>query len=76
MIFNRSKYIGLGASIILLILGFALMSGPKPVSPDDFNPDMFNFRRLTLAPIIVLASYGFLAYTILRKPKETCSGEK
>ena len=46
--------IGLG----IIILGFILMRGA-----------MFNFRRITLAPILVLAGFGFEIYAIMKKPK-------
>ncbi len=76
MLFNRKNYLGLTVAFILLILGFLLMSGPTPLSQDSFNIEMFNFRRLTLAPIIILFAYGLVAVAILKKPTETCSEEK
>ena len=57
--------IGLG----IIILGFILMSGGGSDDPNVFNETMFNFRRITLAPILVLAGFGFEIYAIMKKPK-------
>lgn len=57
--------IGLG----IIILGFILMSGGGSDDPNVFNESMFNFRRITLAPILVLAGFGFEIYAIMKKPK-------
>lgn len=65
-IFNRKKYILLGLVIILLILGFGLMAGPKSVD-GEFNEALFNFRRITLAPILILAAYGSMIFLIFKR---------
>ncbi len=56
--------IGLG----IILLGFVLMAGPKP-DPEVFDWSMFSFRRITLAPILVLAGFGFEIYAIMKKPR-------
>ena len=48
------KIIALG--LLVMILGFVLMIGGGSSDPDVFNPEMFSFRRLTLAPIIISVS--------------------
>ena len=53
----------------IIILGFILMSGGGSDDPNVFNEAMFNFRRITLAPILVLAGFGFEIYAIMKKPK-------
>jgi hypothetical protein len=35
-----------------------------------FDPSIFSFRRITLAPIVVLFGYGFIGYAIMHKPKQ------
>ncbi len=65
-IFNRKKYILLSIVIILLIFGFALMAGPKSV-PGEFNEAIFSFRRITLAPIIILGAYGCMIFIIFKR---------
>ncbi len=76
MLFNREKYIGLVIALILLVLGFLLMSGPGNNQADQFDPRVFSFRRITLAPIILLLTYGGLIYLVMKKPKDKCSDEK
>ena len=55
--------IGLG----VIVLGFILMAGGGSDDPDVFNEDMFSFRRITLAPVLVLAGFVFEIYAIMKK---------
>ncbi|MDA3779370.1 MAG: DUF3098 domain-containing protein, partial [Bacteroidales bacterium] len=57
------------------IIGFILMIGGKAESPADFNPEIFSFTRITLAPIIVLFGFVFEIYAIMKKPKEDTTEE-
>ena len=50
-----------------LILGFVLMSGGGSNDPNVFNPEIFSFRRITLAPLVILGSYSALIWLILKK---------
>ena len=61
------KYIAIGIGI--LVIGFLLMSGGKSDDPNIFNPEIFSFRRITLAPIIVVGGFGFIIWAIMKKPK-------
>ena len=49
--------------LAIIIIGYVLMTG------NVFNEEMFSFRRITLAPIVVLAGFGFEIYAIMYKPK-------
>ena len=62
------KYIAIGVSI--LVIGFLLMAGGKSDDPNVFNPAIFSFRRITLAPIVVVGGFGFIIWAIMKKPKE------
>lgn len=62
------KMILIGLGIVLL--GFVLMMGGGSDDPNVFNDNIFSFRRITLAPIVVLAGFGFIFWAIMRKPKE------
>ena len=68
--FGRENYklllIGLG----LIVLGFLLMIGGGSKDPNVFSYDIFNFRRLTLAPILILAGYVVEIFAIMKKPKD------
>jgi hypothetical protein len=67
MIFQKNKYIGLVLILSLLILGFILMSGGGSDDPNVFNEQIFSFRRITLAPILIVGSYTALIWLILTK---------
>ena len=62
------KYIAIGVGI--LVIGFALMAGGKSTDPNVFNPEIFSFRRITLAPVIVVGGFAFIIWAIMKKPKE------
>jgi hypothetical protein len=66
MTFQKKKYIGLILILSLLILGFVLMSGGGSDNPDVFREEIFSFRRITLAPIIIIGSYITIIRLILK----------
>ena len=70
-IFSKKNYrlmiIGLG----VIVLGFILMIGGGSKDPDVFNPDIFNFRRIRLAPALVLIGFGIEIAAILLSFKNT-----
>jgi hypothetical protein len=63
------KLLAIGFAII--VLGFLLMIGGKAESPDKFSENIFSFRRVTLAPIVVLAGFIFEIWAIMKKPRNT-----
>ncbi len=71
MLFDRSKYTLLIAGLLVTALGFILMIGGGSDDPAIFSEDIFSFRRMTLAPILVLAGYGIQIYAILKKTGNT-----
>lgn len=72
---NKENYILLMVGFAIILLGFILMIGGKSEDPTVFNEDeIFSFRRITLAPIVVLAGFIFEIWAIMKKPKST--GEK
>lgn len=67
--FGRENYILMAASAIILVIGYMLMSGGKTTDPNVFNGDVFSFRRITLAPIVVMIGYGVGIWAIVKKAK-------
>lgn len=65
--FQRSNYVWLGIGLALLITGYILMSGGKAEDPTAFSDAIFSFRRITLAPVVVLMGYGTIFYAILKR---------
>lgn len=55
---------------VIIVVGFILMAGGGSDDPNVFNEEMFNFRRITLAPILVLGGFVFEIYAIMKKPKK------
>jgi len=56
--------------LAIIILGFVLMTGGKTTDPNVFNKDViFSFRRITLAPVVVVFGFLFEIYAIMKKPK-------
>ncbi len=68
--FQRENYIYMFIGLGLLVLGFLIMIGGGSDTTTKFSPSIFDFRRLTLAPILILAGYGVELYAIMKRPKE------
>jgi hypothetical protein len=66
----RENYKLLAIGFGIVVLGFLLMLGGKSPDPNVFNEEMFSFRRITLAPIVVLTGFAFVIWGIMKKPKE------
>lgn len=61
------KIIGIG--LLVMVLGFVLMLGGGSSDPNVFNPAIFNFRRLTLAPIVIVLGIAAIIYGIMKRPR-------
>ena len=68
--FGRENYMWMLIGIACIFVGFILMSGGGSKDPNVFNPDIFSFRRITLAPVVVLIGFVIEIYAILKKTKE------
>ncbi len=68
---TRENYKLLAIGFAIIVLGFILMLGGKSTDPSKFNNDIFSFRRITLAPIIVLAGFAFEIWAIMKRPKDS-----
>lgn len=61
----------LAIGFVIIVIGFLLMIGGKSSDPNKFSEDIFSFRRVTLAPIVVLAGFIFEIWAIMKKPKDS-----
>ena len=61
------NYVLLVVGVVLIVLGFVLMSGGTVATPEEFSYDIFSWRRITLAPILVVAGFAFEIYAILKR---------
>lgn len=67
--FGRENYVIMLIGLVVIIIGYMLMSGGKSTDPNVFNEEIFSFRRITLAPLVVLLGYGIEIYAIVKKAK-------
>ena len=67
-IFQKRNYLFMFIGLFCIALGFILMSGGGSDDPNVFNPDIYNFRRIRLAPTLVLIGLGIEVYAILLNP--------
>ncbi|MDG1710316.1 MAG: DUF3098 domain-containing protein [Schleiferiaceae bacterium] len=68
-LFNRDNYILFGIGLVFIILGFILMSGGGSEDSEVFNEELFNSRRIVLAPLLVVIGFVVEVFAILRRPK-------
>ncbi len=68
--FDKMNFILLAMGMVIVILGFILMSGSGSTN-EAYNPDIFSARRIVVAPIVSLIGFCSIIYAIIRKPKDT-----
>ena len=69
-LFNKRRYRFLIISIFIIGIGFVLMSGGESTNPDIFNNEIYNFRRIRLAPLMVVLGFILCIFSILYKDKK------
>lgn len=67
-IFGKKNYKFMFIGIAFIAIGFILMAGGGGDDPNVYNPEIFNFRRIRLAPTMVLIGFGIQIYAILLNP--------
>lgn len=66
--FNKANYIIIAISVLVIISGFVLMHGSS--TNIEFNPDVFSFRRITLAPIVCMIGFIGIIVGIMWKKND------
>lgn len=66
---GRENYKLMAIGFAIIIVGFILMAGGRSDDPKVFSEEIFSFRRITLAPLIVLAGFIFEIYAIMKRPR-------
>ena len=67
--FDKMNYILLAVGMVIVIIGFLLMTGPG--STDTvYEPDIFSARRIKVAPLVCLFGFVSMIYAVVRKPKK------
>jgi membrane-bound ClpP family serine protease len=66
---GKENYKLMAIGFAIIVIGFILMAGGGSNDPNVFSEDIFSFRRITLAPVILLIGFVFEIYAIMKKPK-------
>ena len=61
------NYILLAIGRVVIIVGFVLMAGGTKATPEEFSYDIFSWRRISLAPIVVVAGFAFEIFAIMKR---------
>ena len=69
MPFTKSNYITILAGMVCILLGFVLMSGGGEHTATSFDDTIFSFRRITLAPIVVVVGFVVVGVGIMKRFK-------
>ncbi|MBR5334706.1 MAG: DUF3098 domain-containing protein [Bacteroidaceae bacterium] len=67
--FQKSNYILLLVGVAIIVIGFLLMTGPGSTMT-HFEPDIFSFRRIKLAPAVCFFGFIFVIYAIIHKSRK------
>ncbi len=68
--FEKENYKWMLVGLALIVAGFLLMIGGGSDDPHVFNEKIFNFQRLTLAPLLILAGYVVEIFAIMKRPRD------
>lgn len=68
--FGRKNYIAMACCLVLIVIGFILMTGPGSSVEGGFNPDIFSTRRIVIGPAVTFLGFLLMAFAILITPKK------
>ena len=69
-VFEKKNYLVMIIGLLFIASGFILMSGGASDDPNVFNPEIYNFQRIRLAPTLVLIGFVIQVYAILFSSKK------
>lgn len=67
--FGKLNFILMACCIVLIVVGFILMTGPGSSVENGFNPDIFSTRRIVVGPTLSFLGFLCMAFAIIVKPK-------
>lgn len=74
--FTRENYVVMIVGLAVIALGYLLMVGGASPDPNEFYPDqVYSWRRITLAPIVIVIGFLVEVYAIMKRPKQPKTGE-
>lgn len=69
--FHKENYLWMAAGIVIVVIGMLLMAGGKSTDPNIFaENEVYSFRRITLAPILIVGGLLLEIYAIFKKPRK------
>lgn len=68
--FTKVNFIMMGSCLVLIVVGFLLMSGGGSGSETEFNPDIFSARRIVVGPLLSFLGFLLMAFAIIWTPKK------
>lgn len=71
MPFTMKNYVMMLAGLLVIVLGFVLMSGGGEHTVTEFDESIFSFRRITLAPVVVIAGFVVVGVAIMKRFEPT-----
>lgn len=69
-IFSTTNIFMMAGCLLMIIVGFILMSGGSSSMEGGFNPDIFSFRRIVLGPAIAFLGFLCMAFAIIYTPRK------
>ncbi len=70
LLFTKKNYLISCIGLIFILIGFIIMSGGESNDPNIFNEEIYNFRRIRVAPLLILIGLGIQVYAILISDKK------
>ncbi len=68
-LFDKQNYMWMAIGLVVIIAGYAMMSGGRSADPNVFDGEgLYSFRRITLAPIMIIVGLAIEGYAIMKKP--------
>jgi uncharacterized membrane protein len=74
-VLDKRNFVLIAVGFLTCVLGFILMSGGAVEDPKEFNPEIFNTQRLSIAPVIVLIGFIIVGVGVMLKPKTESATE-
>ena len=71
LVFGKKNYLVMLAGLVLIALGYILMSGGGSDDPNVFNPEIFSFRRIRLAPLLIIIGFVIQVVAIFTPNKSS-----
>ncbi len=68
--FGKENFVLLGIAIVVIVIGYLLMTGSATTEETGFNPDIFSKRRIVFAPLVCMIGYILAIVAIVFKSKD------